>query len=394
MDSPGQGDVTIAGTLGNEVTFADQQNYNGATTVESEAVLRIGSGEEGGDGWLLTGTDRAELVNDGTLVVDNASKDIELSNISGSGSLEQAGSAKLTLTGGTSYTGPTVVSGGTLALTGGNLAESSHVELSGESAVFDLSGAEDQTVNDLSGVEGAGVSLGSTALTIVGGTDTEYAGGFEGEGAVVKSGGATLTYTGTSAATGPWSVEEGTLVLGGAEIAGDLSVDQVLRVNEPSSVGSLALGEDAALEIGTGAGLTVEGDAALAGSLQVDYAEGDPLPAEIPLITANGEVSGTFAGLEEGAELDVGGTAYQISYADGRVVLSTEAPQGEESGGQDAALGGTGFPGLPTFAYVLGGIALALLAGLGLLLYFLLRRSKDEQPADETLELPIVDAAG
>ena len=391
MDAVGQGDVTIAGTPGNEVTFADQQNYDGATTIEAEAVLRLGSGEEGGDGWLLTGTELAEVVDDGKLVVNNASKDIELSNISGDGSLEQAGPSKLTLTGGVSYTGPTVVSGGTLALTGGSLAESANVELSGESAVLDLSGAEDQTVKDLSGVEGGSVVLGGTTLTVDSAADTAYAGGFEGEGGVVKSGEAMLTYTGASRAEGPWTVTDGTLALSGAELAGDLNVERALQVSEASAVGgSLGLAESATVEFGTEAGLTVAGDAALAGTLNVAYTAGDPLPAQIPLITAEGEVSGTFTGLDEGAQVDVGGTAYTISYADGKVALTTEAPQ---AGGTDEgdAFGGSGSSGLPTMAYVLGGIALTLLVAFGVLLYFLLRRRKDEKETpDETLELPIV----
>ncbi|WP_199043935.1 autotransporter-associated beta strand repeat-containing protein [Glycomyces salinus] len=392
MDAAGQGDVTIAGTPGNEVTFADQQNYNGATTIETGAVLRLGSGEDGGDGWLLTGTELSEVVDDGALVVANVDTDIDLSRVSGSGSLELEGPATLTLTGDTSYTGPTTVSGGTLSLTGGTIADSERLELSGDDAVFDVSEAGDQTVSDLAGVAGSVVALGANALTVAGGEDSEYAGGFEGEGGLVKTGEAAFTYSGASAATGTWTVEEGALVLSAAELGGDLEVASSLGVAEPSSAaGDLSMAEGSALTVGTEGGVAVDGDAAVSGTLAVDYAEGDPLPAEIPVVTADGEITGAFDGLGDGAEVDVGGTAYRIRYEDGRVVLRTDAPS-EGAQDDDSAAAGTDGSGPPTWTYLAGGLALALLLGLGLLGYLLLRRRRSGKD-DATLELDIIDPA-
>ncbi|GAB4003691.1 hypothetical protein GCM10029992_46470 [Glycomyces albus] len=354
-------------------------------------MLRLGSGEDGGDGWLLTGTELSEVVDDGSLVVANVDTDIELSRVSGSGSLELEGPASLTLTGDTSYTGATTVSGGTLFVTGGSIADSDRLELTGQDAVFDVSEGGDQTVADLAGVEGADVVLGATTLTVASGEETEYAGGFEGEGGLVKTGEADFTYSSASTATGAWAVEEGRLTLAGAELAGDLEVATVLGVTEPSSAaGSLTVGDDAALEVGTEAGLAVDGDAALAGTLAVAYAEGDPLPAEIPVVTADGEITGAFDGLDEGAQIDVGGAAYRIHYEDGQVVLRTDAPS-EGAGPEGSTADGIDPDGLPTWAYLLGGLALALLLGLGFLLYRLLRRRAEEEPDDATVELEMVD---
>ncbi|MDN3242684.1 autotransporter-associated beta strand repeat-containing protein [Glycomyces tritici] len=429
MDAVGAGDVTVAGTDGNEVTFADQQNYDGATTIEAGAVLRLGAGEDGGDGWLLIGGEHTAIVDEGELVVDNVEHETSLEDISGAGSLEQAGSATLTLTGGIAYTGPTTVSGGTLALTGGDLAASEHVALSGTSAVLDLSQVEGQAVNDLSGVAGASVVLGADALTVASASDTAYAGGVEGEGGLVKSGADTWTYSGASSAAGAWSVNEGVLALGtaaqdgiaqdtgedgagqgsadpdgagagdasqdggsvaqsGAELAGDLIVEQGLTVNAASGVGGdLSLGGASTLTVGSNGGLTVGGGAALDGTLAVTYEEGGALPEEITVVTAAGGVSGTFANLAQDAELSVGGASYRIAYEDDRVVLRTDEPQAAA----EAAEGGTDAAGLPGWAYVIGACIVLLLLGFGLLAWFRWRR-RGAVADDATMELPIVKA--
>lgn len=437
MDAPGWGDVTIAGTPGNVMTFADQQNYDGATTIEAEAVLRLGTGEDGGDAWLLTGGERTEVVDEGALVVDNFDTDIELEDISGSGSLEQAGAATLRLTGNTGYTGATTVSDGTLALTGGDIAASTSVDLTGDHAVLDLSQVEDQTVADLGGVAGAVLKLGGDDLNVAGAEDTAYAGGVEGEGGLVKSGPGTWTYSGVSTAAGEWTVAEGALALDGAELAGDLTIDtggdpasntapdstldaaaesaadsatdpaagNGLTVASASSVGgSLTLGESSALTVGTGGGLAVGGAAVLGGTLSIAYEEGAALPEEITVVTAEGGVSGTFDGLAQDAELAVGDATYRVSYEDGRVVLKTDSPQ---EAAEAAAANGTGAAGLPWWAYVIGGCIVLLLLGLGLLVWLRRRRrgggagsdggggnvggdGAGEAAGDTTMELPIL----
>jgi autotransporter-associated beta strand protein len=407
MSTVGQGDVTIAGTEGNEVTFADQQNYNGATTIEPGAVLRLGSGEDGGDGWLLTGGELTQVVDDGTLVVDNVDTEIELEDISGKGGLEQAGSATLALTGNTVYTGPTTVSDGTLALTGGDIAASDRVDLTGDAAVLDLSQVEGQTVNDLSGAAGATLRLGADGHTVAAPEDTAYAGSVEGEGGLVKSGAGTWTYSGASTAAGPWSVTEGALALGsapdgsapgdgapddGAELAGDLTVDTGLAVRAASTVGGdLSLGGDSTLTVGSNGGLTVGGEAALDGTLAIAHEEGGTLPEEITVVTAAGGVTGTFAGLDQDAELDIGGVAYRAAYEEDRVVLRTDAPQEAAAEEANEAAGISG-AGLPWWAYLIGGCIVLLLLGLGLLVWMRWRRRRGAVAGDATMELPIVRA--
>ncbi len=378
MDAVAQGDVTIAGTPGNDVTFADQQNYDGVTTVESGATLRLGTGSPGKDSWLITGTAGAKIVDDGALVVNNAEKDIELSGISGAGSFEQAGPAAVTLTGDTTYSGPTTVSGGALVLSDGTLASSTKMKLSKPHATLDVSAAGDQTVQNLSGVAGSKLRLGPTTLTVASTEDTTYAGGVGGAGGLVKTGRAALTYSGTSNAKGPWTVTGGTLVLSQAELAGDLVVDKSLRVTGATSVGgNLDLRRNSSLRIGTGATLTVAGDVALSGAqLKIRHKDGADLPREFAVITSGGEITGTFAGLDEGAQLDIDGTTYEISYADGRVVLSVPTSAARPSADAEPEEA-PGSPGPRTSSSpVVALVAAALVLAAGAIVFVVLRRRR------------------
>jgi autotransporter-associated beta strand protein len=380
MDAVAVGDVTVAGTPGNDVTFADQQNYDGTTTIESGAVLRLGTGSPGQDSWLITGTGGAKIVDDGALVVSNAEQDIELSRISGAGSFEQAGPASVTLTGDIAYSGPTTVSGGALVLAGGTLASSASLRLSKPGATLDLTAAGDQTVHDLSGVGRAMLRLGAGTVTVASSKDTKYAGGVEGAGGLVKSGAGTLTYSGKSVAKGPWAVTQGTLALARAELGGDLVVDSSLGVTGKSAVGGdLTFRKASTLQTGTAAGLKVAGDVALSGAtLEVRHKDGAQLPRQLAVITSGGRITGTFKGLDEGARLDVGGKTYEISYKDGRVVLavpaadvvpSAEARPGEAAGSSAAQSGSSP-------AVVAALVSLAALS-LGALVFFVVRRRRE-----------------
>jgi len=137
--SVGNGNVKIMPTPGNDVTFAQPQNYNGTTTIGANAILRLGTGTPvplryitihatrgkstvlqatySGDASLLTaespnGVATNAIVNDGQLIVQNTTTAITLSNISGSGSLAHNGAAALTLRN-NNYSGATTLNAGT-----------------------------------------------------------------------------------------------------------------------------------------------------------------------------------------------------------------------------------------------------------------------------------------
>jgi outer membrane autotransporter protein len=111
------------------------------------------------------------------------------------------------------------VTSGTLALADvGSIAQSSQVVLSSGSSALDISGTTTgATVNNLSGVAGAQVALGSQTLAVNSTVDTTYAGAISGSGGLSKNGNSTLTLNGLTAYTGATRMNAGSLVLDGTE---------------------------------------------------------------------------------------------------------------------------------------------------------------------------------
>ncbi|GHH80852.1 hypothetical protein GCM10017771_01210 [Streptomyces capitiformicae] len=279
LSRPGAGDIVIKGTKGNDVTFAAVQYYNGSTTVEKGAVLRLGSGKSGGDGGLYTKGDLYKVVNNGSLVIRNVSKPVSLSKVGGSGSLTQSGAATTTLTGGAvTYTGTTTVTKGTLALRGGaTLARSKAIRLTTAGAKLDVGTAGLKVTKSLSGkgtVKGSVTNAGQVTggLTVTGG------------------------YT---------QAKQGRLVLGAKP-------------------------------------LKVVGAVALAGKLDHSALSKATAPARKVTVlnhTGKAKTTGTFSGLREGAALEIAGTSYKITYkgGDGNDVVLTAAKAASSLSAKSAA---------------------------------------------------------
>ncbi|MFJ3303655.1 autotransporter [Streptomyces sp. NPDC086549] len=263
LAAPGAGDIVIAGTRGNDVTFAAAQYYDGSTTIGKGAVLRLGSGAKGGDGSLLTGTARRRIVNDGTLFLRNTTTPVRLTHVGGSGALVQSGAATTTLTGGAvAYTGTTTVAKGTLALrSGAALAHSKAIRLTSA---------------------GARLDAGASGLRVA------------------------TTLTGKGTVRG--SVTNDGLVAGGLTVTGDYT---------QHAKGELVL---------RGKPLKVAGAVRLAGSFDMSAAGTGPA-REITVVdhTGRSRTTGAFDGLREGARLKLADTAYRISYrgGDGNDVVLT-----------------------------------------------------------------------
>ncbi|WP_028389486.1 autotransporter domain-containing protein [Legionella fairfieldensis] len=176
-----------------------------------------------GDG-LGSGSIQGDIVNNAALVF-NRLDGITYSNvISGSGSLTQAGSGSLTLSNVNTYTGSTTISNGTLALTGsGTISTSSGVDLTTPGATFDISSSSsDQTIQDLSGVAGTFVNLGSQTLTAGTSNSTLFAGEIIGSGHFIKQGTGMLTLTANNTYTGLTTISAGTLQLGNGGTSGSV----------------------------------------------------------------------------------------------------------------------------------------------------------------------------
>lgn len=145
--------------------------------------------------------------------------------ISGAGGLTKTGPGILQLSGANTYTGPTIISAGTLLGSGaGFLADSSPVTINA-GAVLDINGtAANQTeiIGSLSGSGSIQNSNTNTKTLAVGGdnTSTTFSGNFTGTGGngFTKQGSGTLTLTGTMAWTGTKSINGGVLRLGAANV--------------------------------------------------------------------------------------------------------------------------------------------------------------------------------
>ncbi|MFE0256410.1 autotransporter-associated beta strand repeat-containing protein [Streptomyces sp. NPDC059010] len=259
LAAPGAGDIVIKGTKGNDVTFAAVQYYDGSTTVEKGAVLRLGTGKSGGDGGLYTQGGLHKVVNDGSLVLNNTRKALSLPRISGSGSLTQSGSATTTLTGSAvTYTGATTVKKGTLALRGGaTLAHSRAIRLTSANSRLDV---------------------GASVLRVAAGKSLTGKGTVEG------------------------AVTNGGVVASGPTVSGDYT---------QSAKGELVL---------RGAPLRVTGEVRLVGDLDLASVATTTKPArKITVIDHKGraKTTGTFTGLKEGEKLQLNYTTYRISYRGG-----------------------------------------------------------------------------
>ncbi|MBC9711479.1 autotransporter [Streptomyces sp. TRM66268-LWL] len=279
LSAPGQGDIVIKGVRGNDVTFAARQYYDGTTTVEKGAVLRLGSGKAGGDSELYQGGSRYGLTTDGTLIAQNTDKPLTLSAIGGSGALAQAGRAPLRLTGAATYTGTTTVRRGALELHRGTLAASRAVRLTGKEARLDLTRAGDQTLRSLDAVAGSEVIWGGKGRLTLRGTGKGVAGTLRG-GELYNSG-----------------ALQGSFILHG-DFRQAKSGELTVRAGDTPP--------------------KVSGEVSLAGRLVVRPPKGEA-PDEPVLLALAGErpATGAFTGLREGARVTVASAEYRLTYRGG-----------------------------------------------------------------------------
>ena len=189
FDGPG-GTVAVEGT----------QNFRGLQFVSDGYVL-------GGSGALETVAGGSELR---VLAGETATIEAE---ITGAGGIEKTQNGTLNLTGVNTFTGPTRIAAGTLALQGaGDLSASEELALTG-AGVFDISGldADATQVMRLSGVAGSEVRLGANDL-IVGGpdlVDTTFAGVISGSGGLVRRPFGRFYLTGENTYTGLTTIQGG-----------------------------------------------------------------------------------------------------------------------------------------------------------------------------------------
>ena len=162
--------------------------------------------------------------------------------ISGSGGLTKIGNGILTLSGANLYTGTTLISAGTLRLSGGAaLADTSAVTLANTAgAVLDLNN-NSETIGSLAG--GGSVTLGSGTLTCGGdNSSTSFAGSISGSGGLIKTGTGTFTLTTSNTYSGNLRVAAGavsTAAVGNSYTDNPLGRGSIMELGSATTSGRL-----------------------------------------------------------------------------------------------------------------------------------------------------------
>ncbi|HAF8410650.1 TPA: autotransporter outer membrane beta-barrel domain-containing protein [Salmonella enterica] len=274
VDALGSGDVTDDATLELNTggTFDNAISGSGQVVKSGDDVLTLSGANSYSGGSLISGgtlvASNVEALGSGD-VTNNAVLELNTGGtfdnaISGSGQVVKSGDETLTLSGANSYTGGTLISGGTLvasnveALGTGDVTDNATLEMntggtfdnaiSGSGQVvksgdktLTLSGTNSYTDGTLisggtlvaSNVEalGSGDVTNDAVLELNTGGDFDNA--ISGSGQVVKSGDETLTLSGANSYTGGTTISGGTLVASNVEAlgTGDVTDNAVLELN-------------------------------------------------------------------------------------------------------------------------------------------------------------------
>ena len=354
------------GTPGNgtSVLGGGQSNFGSAlfligVAVGNEAVTLDGEGWVGG-GVLETGPGPTSLAGPVTLArnVMIRAGDLTLSGVvSGPGELALAGPTVLTLAnGGNSFTGgvninhPFFAPTATLVLGADHPIPGSPVIALGAGNTLVLNG-HTQTLAAVTGTGRVDTSAAPGVLTLDGAGDSTFAGSVTGTGLVVHTGTGRQAFTGTSTFSGPLHVDHGIVSVSGG------TLPAVVTVNDDGHLGLAANGTVGTVTVNDGRLQLTEGGAATgnAGPVTLDSAAtvdiGGAAPAALGRLTVAGvvtlggatlalqlpagftpavgaaftivdndgvdAVSGTFAGLPEGAIIRANRVRFHISYAGG-----------------------------------------------------------------------------
>ena len=222
----GAGDVTANGP--GTVILTAANTYTGGTTI-SGGTLQLGNGG-------TTGSITGNITDNGTLNLNRTDAVLTLTgNISGTGSVIQAGTGSSTLSGNNTYTGATTVSAGILILTGtengsnGTTISAGTLQLGNATTTGSITGnITDNGVLQFSRTD-AGLNL---------------AGNINGTGSVIQAGTGSSALSGTNTYNGVTTVSAGTLQarsLSALSPNSDFTVNAILDLNGFSSaIGSLA----------------------------------------------------------------------------------------------------------------------------------------------------------
>ena len=259
--------------------------------------------------------------------------------VSGSGSLNKADSGTLILSGSNTYSGATVINGGTLSIAGDGNLGTGNLQL--QDGTLRVTGA---STIDNAIVLGAGLFVNTIETT----SDTSLSGVISGSGDVFKTGSGTLTLSASNSATGMFTASAGTVLINGsydgqvsAQSAGTVGGNGTLNglvsifsggtLAAGSSPGSLTINGNLQLETGSTLAVDISGTTAgteydqliVNGTVTINNATlsvnlgsyTPPAASSFTIISNDGAdaISGSFTALAEGEA--VSGTNLSVSYA-------------------------------------------------------------------------------
>ncbi|MFO1003985.1 MAG: GEVED domain-containing protein [Planctomycetaceae bacterium] len=215
------GTTTLDAGVSGSISLVNASNIFGTVAITNASTASLRD-----DGGMILGSSTVAV----ELLVQSAGAITQSGPLSGSGVLNKLGAGTLTLSAVNTFSGPAVVSGGTLRASGGSaIADTTAVQLNG--GIFDLNGTS-ETVGGLFGATGS-VTLGSGTLTVSPpalSSSTLTAPISGSGGSVVLNAPATATWTlaGNNTYTGATRVVSGNLKLSGAfsnNIANSSTID-------------------------------------------------------------------------------------------------------------------------------------------------------------------------
>ncbi|MCU0792773.1 MAG: autotransporter-associated beta strand repeat-containing protein [Opitutaceae bacterium] len=197
---------------GTQILVANQ-SYTGSTTING-GTLQLGDGNT--TGTLLPAS---QIITHGTLAINRnntATQGNDFANgISGSGRLLKSGAGTVVLTSANTYAGATVVTAGTLALTGEGTVGSGQVSLASGST-FDVTAATPAIVVLPGGLAGSGTVTATSKTLSIGGSFAPVALAVSGNVSLAPGASTTLVAGASPAATSTTTVSLGSLVNNGA----------------------------------------------------------------------------------------------------------------------------------------------------------------------------------
>jgi fibronectin-binding autotransporter adhesin len=241
----------FSGTLDPECNTINTLRFNAAAastvTVGAGNVLIVSSGgimatsAVGANASTITGGNLFSGVGELFFHQENTASTLTVaSTILGGAAITKTGAGTLVLSGTNNSTGNVAIEEGIIRLSGGSaLSDTSDVSIFNNGGTantgIELAASQTETIGDLiANTTAAAVILntGST-LTVTQGSAQTMAGVISGAGTFVKAGGSTLTLTGTSTMTGTLRIDDGQILLSGAN--SQLAAITALILNGPAA---------------------------------------------------------------------------------------------------------------------------------------------------------------